>query len=216
MKNVLIMGATGMIGHLCLTRCLSCEDVAKVTAIVRKPTGIVHPKLAEIVHADFYDFSSLEASLKNQDVCLYCVGVYTGQVNKREFTAITVDMTKAFAFALKAQSPDVAFCFLSAGGADEKERSPVQFARDKGMAENVLKSAGFKRLHIFRPGYIYPVTPRKEPNFSYKLMRLLYKPLISKLGKKFSITSEQLADAMVNAGLSGSEKIVFENQDMRA
>ena len=214
MKNVLIMGATGMIGRECLKYCLENPDIVKITVIVRKPIGFKHSKLTEIVHHDFYDFSGVAECLKNQDVCLYCIGVYTGQVSKEEFSKITVDMTKAFAVALKEQSPQAAFCFLSGGGADEKEKSPILFAREKGKAENILKGLNFSRLHIFRPGYIYPVTPRKEPNFSYKLMRWLYKPFISKLGNKFSVPSVQLAKAMVKVGLSGAEEIILENQDI--
>lgn len=214
MKNILIMGATGMIGGQCLKYCLENPDVAKVTIIVRKTTGLHHPKLTEIIHHDFYDFTNIADYLKNQDICLYCIGVYTGQVNKEEFSKITVDMTKTFALSLKMQSPQVAFCFLSGSGADEKEKSPILFAREKGKAENILKKLNFVRLHIFRPGYIYPVMPRKEPNFSYKLMRLLYKPLISKLGNKFSVTSEQLAEAMVKVGLFGTDKTILENQDI--
>ena len=211
------MGASGMIGRICLRQCLENKDVAKATIFVRKPIGMEHPKLNEVVLADFYDYSSVTQHLQNQDVCLYCIGVYTGQVDKQEFSRITVDMTKAFASALKAQSPDAAFCFLSGGGADEKEKSPILFAREKGKAENILKSLDFKSLHLFRPGYIYPVAPRKEPNFSYKLMRFLYKPLISKLGKSASVTSEQLASAMVRAGLSAQGKMtVWENRDIRA
>ena len=86
MKNVLIMGASGMIGRLCLTKCLENKEVAEVTVLVRKPLGIDHPKLTEIVHSDFYDYSAAAPYLQNKDVCFYCIGVYTGQVNKKEFT----------------------------------------------------------------------------------------------------------------------------------
>ena len=203
-----------MIGGQCLKYCLENQDIAKVTIIVRQTTGVRHPKLTEIIHHNFYDFTNVADYLKNQDICLYCIGVYTGQISTDEFCKITVDMTKAFAVDLKKQSPGVAFCFLSGSGADEKEKSPILFAREKGIAENLLKRLDFQQLHIFRPGYIYPVTPRIEPNFSYRLMRLLYKPLISKLGNKFSVTSEQLAKAMVKVGLFGADKTIFENQDI--
>ena len=98
-------------------------------------------------------------------------------------------------------------------GADEKEKSKMLFAREKGKAENYLKSLNFGAVHIFRPGYIYPVTQRKEPNFSYKLMRYLYKPFFSKF-KTLSVTSEHLAAVMVDSAILNKGKVVFENADI--
>ena len=212
MKNVLIMGASGMVGGECLKYCLDCQDVEKVTAIVRRPTGVMHPKLTEVLHKDFYDFSAVDKYLKNQDVCLYCIGIYTGKVSQDEFYKITVEMTEVFGHAFKKQSPEASFCFLSSEGANEK--SLILFARAKGKAENVLQKINFGRLHIFRPGYIYPVVPRVEPNFAYLLAQWLYKPLISKMGNRLSVTSVQLAKAMVRVGISGGEKIFLGNREI--
>lgn len=212
MKNVLIMGASGMVGGECLKYCLDCQDVRKVTAIVRHPTGVMHPKLTEVLHKDFYDFSAVDKCLKNQDVCLYCVGVYTGKVSQNEFCKITVEMTEVFGRAFRKQSPEASFCFLSSEGANEK--SLILFAREKGKAENVLKKLNFGRLHIFRPGYIYPVVPRVEPNFAYLLARWLYKPLIAKMGSRFSVTSAQLAKAMVRIGISGEGEMIVGNREI--
>lgn len=50
----------------------------------------------------------------------------------------------------------------------------MAFARYKGQAENALTAAGFPRLYIFRPAYIYPVESRKEPHFSYRMLRAIY------------------------------------------
>lgn len=149
-------------------------------------------------------------------MAFYCIGAYTGQVPKEEFRKITVDFTEAFAKTLREHSQKTSFCFLSGQGADQKEKSSMQFARDKGAAENYLISLKFDRLYIFRPGYIYPVTPRKEPNFSHKLMRALYKPVLKWLYPNIGISSEELAKVMVNAGINGADKIIFENKALRA
>jgi len=214
MKNVIIIGSTGMIGGLVLEKCLGRDDVGRVTTITRRETGRSDPKLREAVHSDFLDFAAVEEHLKNQDVCYYCVGVYTGQVPADEFRKITIDYTRAFAEALRRQSDNTAFCFLSGQGADSTEKSRMMFARDKGAAENILLSLKFVRTHIFRPGYIYPTTPRKEPNLTYDLMRLLYKP-ISAVYANIGLSSEELADAMVEIGMSGGSKTILENQDIR-
>jgi len=215
MKNILITGANGMIGNLILAYCLQRTDVNKVTIITRKKTGIHHPKLYEVLHENFLDYSAITEELKNKDICFFCIGVYTGQVPKDEFRRITVDVTAAFATALKTNSPAVSFCFLSGQGADLTEKSPVMFARDKGAAENILINLNFNHLAIFRPGYIYPVTRRKEPNLMYQLSRLLYKPVLSKLYPNIGLTSEQLAKAMVYIGFNGGDKMIYENREIR-
>ena len=215
MKNILITGTNGMIGKLILGYCLQRADVNKVTSITRKKTGVSHPKLIEVNHNDFLDYIAVEEYLEKQDICFYCIGVYTGQVPKEEFRKITVDCTKALAIVLKQKSPEVSFCFLSGQGADLSEKSSVMFARDKGVAENILINTHFKKLGIFRPGYIYPVTPRKEPSFLYKVFRLLYKPLLSKIYPNMGISSEDLAQAMIKVGFNGGDKIIYENQDIR-
>jgi uncharacterized protein YbjT (DUF2867 family) len=216
MKNILLAGANGMIGGLILKACLERDDVRRVTSIVRKKSGMAHAKLNEIIHEDFYDFAETAEQFADQDICFFCVGVYTGQVPREIFRRITVDITVAFATALKKKSPQAAFCFLSGQGADRTEKSRVMFAKYKGMAENILVSLGFPHLYIFRPGYIYPVTPRKEPNLMYSIFRVLYKPLVSWMFPQMSITSERLAQAMVNVAFEGSNSRTFENREIRA
>ena len=215
MKNILITGSNGMIGNLILQKCLASEDVKQVTILVRKPSGFQHPKLKEVLHGNFLDYSGVEDFLKNQDVCFYCIGVYTGQVPPAEFRKITVDFTKSFGETLKQNSPRATFCFLSGQGVDPQEKSRIMFARDKGAAENSLLNLKFEAIHFFRPGYIYPTVKRKEPNLMYKILRVLYKPILSKIYPNFGITSEQLAQAMVEVGLKGNKNVIFENKDIR-
>ncbi|WP_162128134.1 NAD(P)H-binding protein [Flavobacterium phycosphaerae] len=213
--NVIIIGASGMVGGLILNKCLASFEVTQVTSIVRKPTQVSHTKLKEIVHTDFLDFSAIEEEFKHQDVCFYCIGVYTGQVSRTEFAKITIDYTRAFAEMLRKHNEKTTFCFLSGQGADRTEKSRVLFAKDKGIAENILFNLKFAKMHTFRPGYIYPVEPRREPNLTYKLMRLLYKPLLRWLFPFACVTSEQLTSVMVEVGLHGGHKEQYENNDIR-
>lgn len=213
MKHVIITGTNGMIGNLILKICLNSSDIAKVTSITRKPLGIYHPKLVEVIHADFLDYRKVEEYLKDQDVCFYCIGVYTGQVPTEDFKKITVSYTQVFANTLRRNSAATSFCFLSGQGADSSEKSKVLFAREKGIGENILLKLKFKSTHIFRPGYIYPNVPRVEPNLMYKLMRVLYKP-IKFIYPNIGVTSEKLALTMVEVGMNGG-KVIFENKDIR-
>jgi len=216
-KRCLITGASGMIGGLALRDCLRSPEVAEVTSIGRRSLEIDDAKLRQVVHEDFTDFSASAEAFRQQDVALFCLGVYTGAVPDEQFREITVDYTIAFAEALYAASPEATFCFLSGQGADRTETSRVAFARYKGIAENALLKIGFPRVHIFRPGYIYPVVPRREPNVAYRIMRVLY-PIVRHLSSNMSVTSVDLASAMVHAGLNGTGKApepILENRDIR-
>lgn len=215
LKNVILTGATGMIGSLILQNCLSSKQVNRITCISRKSSGVEHPKLLEILHHDFENFSAVSDHFINQQICFFCLGVYTGKVSKDVFRRITVDYTLAFAKILKTASSASTFCLLSGQGADRLEKSKFMFARDKGAAENGLVDLHFNKFYIFRPGYIYPDKRRKEPNFSYRVMRALYKPVFSKLYPNIGITSTRLANVMTDVGLNDHEQKIFENDDIR-
>ena len=212
--KVVIVGASGMIGGIVLRECLSSNLVDNVVVIVRRSLGINHEKLDEVIHEDFTDYTGLEAQFSNCQAGFFCIGVYTGQVPDKEFKMITVDVAAAFGNMLKKYSPDSTLCFLSGQGADQNEKSRMSFARYKGMAENLLIANQFDQLYIFRPAYIYPVTPRKEPNISYRIFRALY-PILKKVYPKGAITSEQLGKAMFHAGMKGTTKTVLENEDIK-
>ncbi len=214
MKNAIITGSTGMIGGLVLDYCLNSDDIENVIVINRRSSGAKHDKLTEVIHSDFTDFSAIDSHFKNQDIAYFCLGVYTGAVDRETFRTITVDYTKSFADTLIKQSPDAAFCFLSGMGADQTEKSRMMFAKDKGIAENYLLSMNFKQLNIFRPGYIYPVVPRREPNISYKIMRFLY-PVYKWIYPNGVITSAELANAMFISGVKGNQRTILENKTIK-
>jgi uncharacterized protein YbjT (DUF2867 family) len=216
-RRLLLVGATGMVGGYALRYALQNATVGSVTAIVRRKLGISHPKLQEVVHRDFGDCSSLSHVLSGQDAVVFCLGAYTGAVSDAELRRITVDYTIEFARVLRGSSPNVAFSFLSGSGADPTGRSRIAFARYKGEAENALIAAGFPSVYLFRPAYIYPVEPRKEPNFSYRLLRAIY-PAFQLLFPSQVIRADDLARAMVDVAVQGTDRgaKVFENGDIRA
>src|SRR5260221_1363293 len=173
-RRVVIVVSTGMVVGYALRYALDHSSVGSVTSIGRGKLGISHPKLVEVLHQDFADCSALAGVLSGQDAAVFCLGVYTGAVSDADLRKITVDYTVEFARVLKCGSPGAAFSFLSGSGADQTGRSRLAFARYKGEAEKAVLAAGFSRVYIFRPAYIYPVKPRQEPNFSYRLLRLIY------------------------------------------
>ena len=217
-KHLVIVGASGMVGGYALRYALDSPAVKSVTSIGRKKLGISHPKLNEVLHQNFADCSALADVLAGQDAAIYCLGTYTGSVSDEQLRAITADYTIEFARVFRNSSPDAAFSFLSGSGADPTGRSRLTFARYKGQAEKALLAAGFPRVYLFRPAYIYPVEPRQEPNFNYRLIRALY-PVFRLLFPNQVIRSDDLARAMVGVALRGTSErggFVFENRDIRA
>lgn len=213
MKKVIITGASGMIGSEVLKHCLADPEIGELISLVRRPSGIQHEKLNEVQLDDFTDYGKEGFDLRNVDAVYWCIGVYTGAVAKDVFRQITTDYPVAFAEALHRHSPQAVFCFLSGAGADRTERSRMMFARDKGAAENQLAALGFKAFYTFRPGYIYPVEKRKEPNVAYSAYRFLY-PLLKHLGSNTSIKSTELGLAMYRVGMNGAAKEELENRDI--
>jgi len=217
-QSLAVVGATGMVGGYALRYALDNSEVKSVTSIGRKKLGIRHPKLKEVLHQNFADCSPLANVLSNQDAVVYCLGTYTGSVSDDQLRVITADYTIEFARVFRDSSPDAAFSFLSGSGADPTGRSRLAFARYKGQAEKALLAAGFPRVYLFRPAYIYPVEPRNEPNFSYRLLRAVY-PVFRVLFPNQVIRADDLARAMVDVVLRQTQErqgVVFENRDIRA
>jgi len=204
-----------MVGKLILDHCLRSPEVETVICFVRKPSIQSNPKLKEIILKDFKNYTDHTLLFENCYAAFFCIGVYTGSVPDAEFKMITVDYAVAFAHQLAANAPQANLCLLSGAGADQTEKSRMAFAKYKGMAENQIAAILPNTFYTFRPGYIYPVTSRKAPNFSYKIFRILY-PIIKFMGKNMSIKSTELAEAMFHIGLKGNPKQVFENKEIIA
>jgi uncharacterized protein YbjT (DUF2867 family) len=218
MKRLVIVGASGMVGGYALRYALERLSVERVTSVGRRKLGISHPKLKEVLHPNFGDCSSLAEVLSDQDAAVFCLGAYTGAVTDTELRTITVNYTVEFARVLRGSSPDAAFSFLSGNGADPTGQSRIAFARYKGDAERALLATGFPRVYVFRPAYIYPVEPRTEPNFSYRLLRALY-PVFRVVFPNLVIRSDDLARAMVDVVVQTTaerQSRIFENRDIKA
>ena len=216
--RLVIVGATGMVGGYALRYALDHPAVELVTTIGRRKIGVLHSKLNEVLHQDFGDCSALAGVLSRQDAAIFCLGTYTGSVSDVELRTITAGYTIEFARVLRTSSPTAAFSFLSGSGADPTGQSRMAFARYKGDAENALLASGLPRVYIFRPAYIYPVLPRKEPNLSYRLLRAIY-PVFRVLFPNQVIRADDLARAMVDVVVRVGQEprsFVFENRDIRA
>ena len=209
-QRVVLFGATGMTGIEVLHLALEDPRVSSVTTIGRRPTGVKHPKLTEVTHADMLALGPVESHLRQADLIVHCLGVYQNAVPADEFWTVTVGYFEALLATLERLGADPRFSLMGAQGADPTERSPFRFAKAKGRVERRLMESGITHKWIFRPGYIKPgrVASRAPSTewFSRPLYRLM--PFIG-------IDAVDLARVMLDVGLSGSKRTLWTNGEMR-
>lgn len=211
--KAVITGATGMVGEGVLHECLLHPDVESVLVINRKPYGVKHEKLKEIIHKDFFDLSSIEDQLKGYNACYFCAGVSSIGKKEEEYTRITYDLTMNFANTLLKLNPDMTFCYISGSGTDSTEKGRIMWARVKGKTENDLLKLPFKDAYMFRPGYIQPTKGLKNTYKAYKIFAP-FNPLIKLIFSKYATTLKEIGLAMINVSLYGSDKKVLECRDI--
>jgi hypothetical protein len=211
--KAIIFGATGMVGEGVLHECLKHPEVQSVLVINRRPCGIDHKKLTEIIHQDFHDFSQIEDQLVGYNSCYFCMGVSSIRMKEAEYRRITYDLTMNLANVLVNKNREMTFCYVSGTGTDSTESARTMWARIKGKTENDLIKLPFKAAYMFRPGYIQPTKGLKNSYKIYKVFSPLY-PLWKTLFPKYVCTLEDLGLAMVNCSLNGYEKSILENKDI--
>jgi len=203
-----------MVGSHVLKLALAFDQISKVIVYGRSSVDFEHEKMVEYLSPIFTQFPvDLLVEMGTVDHILFCLGVYTGAVKRELFREITVDYPVELARKHLEANPKGSFTLLSGQGADRSEKSRMMFAEDKGAAENLLSTMYAGTFYTLRPGYIYPVEKREEPNFGYKLSRSLY-PLLKHLGPKFSITSHQLAEGIFTSVLRTPEQEILENHEI--
>ncbi|MBM3328170.1 MAG: NAD-dependent epimerase/dehydratase family protein [Calditrichaeota bacterium] len=211
--RVLITGATGMIGSGVLIECLESDFVESVLIVGRRSCGKQHPKITEILHRDFLDFSPLERELTGLDACFYCLGVKVGMMREANYRRITVEYAAALGAILVRRSPGLAMCFLSGEGVDPTRPSRLMWVRVKGEAEQLMSTLPFERLHIFRPGYIHPEKGVRPSYFIYQFSDLFY-PLLRLLMPRWVCTTSQIGRAMIAAALGKSDRQILSSRDI--
>jgi len=215
--NVLLFGATGMVGQGVLRESLLDPDVQVVLSIGRNLTGQRHPKLRELAHTDFLDFSALEPEMKGFDACFFCLGVSSAGMSEERYQRVTYDITIAVARTLARLNPDMTFIYVSGMGTDSTECGRVMWARVKGKTENALMKLPFKARYMFRPGFIQPLHGIRSKTGLYRAFYTItgpIYPLVRALFPKYVTTTEELGRAMIKVAKQGARKSVLENWDI--
>ena len=215
--RVLLFGATGMVGQGVLRECLLDPDVEIVVAVVRSPTGQQHPKLRELVHKDFLDFSPIENQLSGFDACFFCLGVSSAGMSEENYQRITYGFTLAAARVLARLNPGMTFIYVSGTGTDSSERGRSMWARVKGKTENELLRLPFHAAYMFRPGLIVPLHGVQSKTRLYRLFYVLLAPLHPLLKGRFPkyvTTTEQIGLAMLKVAKHGWPTRILETSDI--
>ena len=212
--RVIITGATGMVGEGVLHECLQSGKVEEVLVINRKPCGVTHPKLKEIIHADFFDISHVANQLTDYNACFFCLGVSSLGMKEPEYYRLTYTLTMHVAEKLCKLNNATTFCYISGAGTDSTEKGRVMWARVKGKTENSLAQLPFKQVYNFRPGIIAPTKGLKNTLSAYKYLGWLL-PAINLVAPNYINSLKQLGLAMINAAYKGYEKQVLEVKDIK-
>jgi len=215
--KILLFGASGMVGQGVLRECLLDPDVQSVLSIVRSPTGQQHPKLRELVHADFFDYSAIERELTGCDACFFSLGITSAGMTEQQYYHVTYDLTMEAAQTLARLNPGMTFIYVSGAGTDSSESGRTMWARVKGKTENALLHLPFKVAYMFRPGVIQPLHGITSKTKLYRIFYTVAKPIFPLLKAVFPrqiTTTEQLGRAMLQVAKRGYPTPILESRDI--
>jgi uncharacterized protein YbjT (DUF2867 family) len=215
--NVVIVGATGMVGQAALRESLIDNGVERVATLGRRATGKRHAKLREIVHDDLMNLTAVESELSGFDACFYCLGVASTGMTEESYTRVTYDLTVSVATTLARLNPAMTFIFVSGRSTDSSERGRMMWARVKGRAENAVLRMPFRAAYMFRPAFILPMHGIRSRTRAYRIFYTLLTPFNSIVKALFPgsvTTTEQLGRAMLTVARRGYPKPILESGDI--
>jgi uncharacterized protein YbjT (DUF2867 family) len=212
--RVIVFGATGMVGQGVLRECLLDDSVSGVLTLGRTATGQTDPKLRELLHTDFLDFTGVDGEFADHQACFFCLGVSSAGMREPAYRRITYDFTLAAARAVLRRSPDLTFVYVSGQGTNAEGRR--MWARVKGQTEHDL-IALTSNAYMFRPGFIQPMHGIRSRTAAYRIAYLLATPLFAVLRAAFpgAVTStDRIGRAMINVARHGAPVRVLNSRDL--
>ena len=213
--KVIITGTTGMVGRGVLIECLESPNVEEVLVINRSSLHMQHPKLKEVIHKDFFNFSSIKEELKGYDACFHCMGVSSIGKKEEEYHRFTYGITEALAKTLYTINPEMVFNYVSGEGTDSTEKGKLMWARVKGKTENMILNMGFKDAYMFRLQVILPLKGVKSKTAWVNAFYFIARPFFGLLEKKKNnTTSVNVGLAMINSVLFGTDNKLLENEQV--
>jgi hypothetical protein len=211
--NIIITGSTGMVGEGILLECLSNKEIESVLIVNRRPLGMTHPNLKEIITPYFLNLENIKEELKGYDACFYCAGVSSIGMSEADYKRITYDTTLNFANVVAKLNPNMVFTYVSGAMTDSTEKGKSMWARVKGKTENDLMKLPFKRAYNFRPGFMKAVEGQKNLLKFYKYVAWMY-PIAKRIIPNQVSTLNVVGKAMINCVTQGYEKQILEIKDI--
>lgn len=211
--KAIITGATGMVGEGVLHECLNHPQVEKVLLVNRRPSGVVHAKVSELIVPDFFDLTSVESQLKGYNACFFCLGMSSVGMTEEDYRRGTYELTLNFARTLLRQNDDMVFNYVSGAATDSSEKGRSMWARVKGKTENDLIKLGFKGAYMFRPGIMEPTPGLRNTLKLYRYLGWLM-PVFRMFSPKYICKLADVGQAMINSVTYGYPKAVLEVPDI--
>jgi uncharacterized protein YbjT (DUF2867 family) len=211
--RAIITGATGMVGEGVLHECILNPQVEAILLVNRKPSGVEHPKVEELIVPDFFTLWKIEHHLYGYNACFFCLGVSSIGIKDRDYYRYTYTLTLTFARTLVKLNDDMTFCYVSGAGTDSTESGRSNWARIKGKTENELLKLPFEAVYNFRPGYMQPTKGLSKTLKNHKYVSWFY-PVAKIILKNHVCRLSELGQAMINAKLYGYEKHTLEIRDI--
>jgi uncharacterized protein YbjT (DUF2867 family) len=210
MLNVLITGASGMVGKGVLLECIKSPSIRSVTLIARSPVDVQDPKIKEIILPDFMEIDSVKNQLKDIDACFHCMGVSSMDLSEEKYAQLTFEITKRLADMCFEHNPGMTFNYVSGTGTDSSEKGRIMWARVKGKTENYILSRGFQKSYMFRPGFIIPENNIKSRTRLYNQLYIIMRPFFPMLKKRNSITTTtKIGQTMINSLIKPAYDFVY-------
>jgi len=217
--KVILFGGSGMVGQGVLRECLVDASVESVLSVGRSPLGVQHPKLGEVLHKDFTDYTAIEPQLAGYDVCFFCLGVSSIGMDAERYRHLTYDITMAAAKTLARLNPGMVFTYVTGRGTDSTEQGSLMWARVKGKTENDLLKLPFKAAYMFRPAGIQPLHGVRSKTGWINAVYAVCAPILAitaRVAPDYMTTSEKLGRAMISVARDGYPKPILESADINA
>jgi uncharacterized protein YbjT (DUF2867 family) len=215
--KAILFGATGMVGAGVLQECLIEPRVTSILVVGRQTCGVTHPKLQEIIHADFFNYAAIQPQFAESRACFFCLGVSSVGMAEANYRRLTYDLTLAAAQSMLAVNDQLTFCYVSGAGTDTTERGRMMWSRVKGATENALLRLPFKAAYMFRPGFIQPLKGIRSKTRLYQAIYTavgpLY-PIFHRVAPRYVTTTEAVGRAMIRAIVHGYPTPILETDDI--
>jgi uncharacterized protein YbjT (DUF2867 family) len=213
MRSALVLGATGLVGGHLVRQLVERPEYGRVVALVRRPTGLTHPKLEERV-VDFDHLAPVKDAFWVDD--LYCALGTTHRKAGSRAAFRRVDYNYPLAAACLGREAGVQrYLLVSSMGADP--RSVFHYSRVKGELEAALTGLGLPSLQIFRPSLLLGHRQESRPGESVAalVMRLLDPVMVGPLARVRAVPAETVARAMIRVALQAPSGVrVYLNDEI--